>query len=57
MPQMMPINWTFMFMYFIIILMIFSMINYFNYPHISNNINNSWDNSFKKKYKNMIWKW
>nr|QJF72850.1 ATP synthase F0 subunit 8 [Nephus includens] len=51
MPQMMPLNWLTLFLYFIAIFMLFNIILFFNF-----NINK--DTSFKKFYKNKLnWKW
>nr|AOY36206.1 ATP synthase F0 subunit 8 [Palpita nigropunctalis] len=53
MPQMMPINWIFSFIFFILIFIIFNIMNYY----ILINKNNK--NIFLKKKlnKNLIWKW
>nr|YP_009740475.1 ATP synthase F0 subunit 8 [Lacanobia aliena]QID03214.1 ATP synthase F0 subunit 8 [Lacanobia aliena]WBK17719.1 ATP synthase F0 subunit 8 [Jankowskia athleta] len=54
MPQMMPINWILSFFLFIMIFIIFNIMNYY----ILNNINNS--NKFFSKMKtmnNLNWKW
>nr|YP_010615466.1 ATP synthase F0 subunit 8 [Dodona dipoea]WAT94136.1 ATP synthase F0 subunit 8 [Dodona dipoea] len=53
MPQMMPINWILSFLFFIIIFILFNIMNYyiFNYNFFKK-INN-----FKKINKNMNWKW
>nr|YP_010290272.1 ATP synthase F0 subunit 8 [Holocerina smilax]ULO26104.1 ATP synthase F0 subunit 8 [Holocerina smilax] len=53
MPQMMPINWVFLFILFILIFFIFNMMNYYIF-------NFSISDSKKKlnmKIKNFIWKW
>nr|YP_010616678.1 ATP synthase F0 subunit 8 [Argestina pomena]WAW79878.1 ATP synthase F0 subunit 8 [Argestina pomena] len=54
MPQMMPINWLFFFLFFICIFILFNIINYyiFNYNYNSKNLIKY---SFKKKI--LIWKW
>nr|YP_009110214.1 ATP synthase F0 subunit 8 [Nomophila noctuella]AIW64976.1 ATP synthase F0 subunit 8 [Nomophila noctuella] len=52
MPQMMPINWILSFFFFIIIFIIFNIMNYYIFDIKSNKTNNF---SFKKK--NLIWKW
>nr|AIZ02932.1 ATP synthase F0 subunit 8 [Tirumala limniace]APL97264.1 ATP synthase F0 subunit 8 [Tirumala limniace] len=54
MPQMMPINWILSLLLFILLFIIFNMMNYFifNNKHSSNNINKMY---FKKK--NILWKW
>nr|YP_008593343.1 ATP synthase F0 subunit 8 [Ephestia kuehniella]AGV04663.1 ATP synthase F0 subunit 8 [Ephestia kuehniella]ANH54396.1 ATP synthase F0 subunit 8 [Ephestia kuehniella] len=53
MPQMMPINWLMSFFYFIMIFIIFNMMNYYIF-----NIKLKY--SFKKinpQKKNFLWKW
>nr|ATR80941.1 ATP synthase F0 subunit 8 [Cricula trifenestrata] len=55
MPQMMPINWMFLFFYFISIFFIFNILNYYIF-----NFKNT--NTFKKLYNmknnyNFPWKW
>nr|WHL46477.1 ATP synthase F0 subunit 8 [Phalera takasagoensis] len=52
MPQMMPINWIMSLFFFIIIFMIFNMMNYFIFNY---KFNNNLINNFKKKKMN--WKW
>nr|YP_009537938.1 ATP synthase F0 subunit 8 [Athyma pravara]AYN60668.1 ATP synthase subunit 8 [Athyma pravara] len=54
MPQMMPINWILSLIFFIMIFIIFNIMNYFifKYKNINFNINN------KKLLKNNFsWKW
>nr|YP_010716094.1 ATP synthase F0 subunit 8 [Parnassius schultei]YP_010722419.1 ATP synthase F0 subunit 8 [Parnassius andreji]WDE75817.1 ATP synthase F0 subunit 8 [Parnassius schultei]WDV10572.1 ATP synthase F0 subunit 8 [Parnassius andreji] len=54
MPQMMPINWLLSFFFFIMIFILFNIMNYYIF-----NINN-FKNLFyfnKKNFKNMNWKW
>nr|YP_009967175.1 ATP synthase FO subunit 8 [Chalcidica minea]APO08593.1 ATP synthase FO subunit 8 [Chalcidica minea] len=53
MPQMMPINWIFMLLFFILIFFLFNIMNYYIFTF--NNMNNS----IKKmiKIKNFNWKW
>nr|YP_010287614.1 ATP synthase F0 subunit 8 [Orybina regalis]UKT61945.1 ATP synthase F0 subunit 8 [Orybina regalis] len=53
MPQMMPINWLLSFIYFIIIFMIFNMMNYYIYNLNMKNI--KINNKFN--FKNLNWKW
>nr|YP_009268471.1 ATP synthase F0 subunit 8 [Biston thibetaria]AID67369.1 ATP synthase F0 subunit 8 [Biston thibetaria]AIE11774.1 ATP synthase F0 subunit 8 [Biston thibetaria]ANW36817.1 ATP synthase F0 subunit 8 [Biston thibetaria] len=54
MPQMMPINWMFSFFMFILIFIIFNIMNY--YIMINKNLNNK--NSFQmKSMNNLMWKW
>nr|UBN08928.1 ATP synthase F0 subunit 8 [Panesthia sloanei] len=51
MPQMMPLSWTILYMYFIIILLMFSFINYYSFiplPLLKEK---------KMSYKIMNWKW
>nr|YP_010481014.1 ATP synthase F0 subunit 8 [Perula sp. 1 HFZ-2022c]UVN16536.1 ATP synthase F0 subunit 8 [Perula sp. 1 HFZ-2022c] len=54
MPQMMPINWMISFIYFIIIFIIFNMMNYYIFNFKLNK------SSLKKKFflnKKLFWKW
>nr|YP_010417859.1 ATP synthase F0 subunit 8 [Hypolimnas usambara]USF18018.1 ATP synthase F0 subunit 8 [Hypolimnas usambara] len=53
MPQMMPINWIFFFIFFICIFLIFAMMNFyiFNYKMKKNN------KMMILMPKNQIWKW
>nr|WGO58201.1 ATP synthase F0 subunit 8 [Allacta transversa] len=51
MPQMMPISWLMLFMYFSISFMLINMMNYFFYMPISNT-KNVYINS-----KVLYWKW
>nr|YP_010613975.1 ATP synthase F0 subunit 8 [Athyma orientalis]WAS08721.1 ATP synthase F0 subunit 8 [Athyma orientalis] len=54
MPQMMPINWIFSFIFFIMIFIIFNIMNYF----IFNFKNNNFNIINKKMLKNNFsWKW
>nr|AII02567.1 ATP synthase F0 subunit 8 [Emmelina monodactyla] len=53
MPQMMPINWIFLFMFSIIIFIMFNIMNYYIF---SIKINVSKFKSMKNN-KNLIWKW
>nr|YP_010729905.1 ATP synthase F0 subunit 8 [Parnassius eversmanni]WEF74789.1 ATP synthase F0 subunit 8 [Parnassius eversmanni] len=53
MPQMMPINWLLSFFFFIMIFILFNIMNYYIF-----NINNFKKLFyFNKKFKNMNWKW
>nr|YP_009112359.1 ATP synthase F0 subunit 8 [Prays oleae]AIY61493.1 ATP synthase F0 subunit 8 [Prays oleae] len=52
MPQMMPMNWILSLIYFILLLMTFNIMNYYNY---NNKMNNFLKINFKKKMLN--WKW
>nr|AXS65122.1 ATP synthase F0 subunit 8 [Monotomidae sp. KM-2017] len=51
MPQMAPMNWTLLMMYFIIIFLMFNCMNYFNFFYKKK--------SFKTHVKNIKtnWKW
>uniref|UniRef100_UPI00300278BE ATP synthase F0 subunit 8 n=1 Tax=Parotis hilaralis TaxID=1027831 RepID=UPI00300278BE len=53
MPQMMPINWIFSFFFFLVIFVIFNIMNYYIF------INKNNKNTFfsMKKNKNLSWKW
>nr|WIM00451.1 ATP synthase F0 subunit 8 [Graphium agetes] len=53
MPQMMPINWIFLFFFFILIFIIFNIMNYYIFL-IKNKYNH---NLFKNLKKNFNWKW
>nr|YP_010569017.1 ATP synthase F0 subunit 8 [Chonala masoni]UZC78753.1 ATP synthase F0 subunit 8 [Chonala masoni] len=54
MPQMMPINWMFSFIFFICIFILFNIINYyiFNYNYNLKNMNKTSPIKF-----NFNWKW
>nr|YP_009407705.1 ATP synthase F0 subunit 8 [Ampelophaga rubiginosa]AMB36447.1 ATP synthase F0 subunit 8 [Ampelophaga rubiginosa]QVT10947.1 ATP synthase F0 subunit 8 [Ampelophaga rubiginosa] len=53
MPQMMPINWILSLIFFIMIFIIFNIMNYYIFYNI-----NKKNNLIKFKYKNnLIWKW
>nr|AVY52171.1 ATP synthase F0 subunit 8 [Lepidoptera sp. 1 TS-2018] len=52
MPQMMPINWLMSFFFFIIIFVMFNMLNYYIF-----NIKMKTSFNNKINYKNFIWKW
>nr|QWL17541.1 ATP synthase F0 subunit 8 [Periacma orthiodes] len=54
MPQMMPINWMISFFLFILIFILFNILNYYIFS-INLNKKNFLMNDFKKK--NMFWKW
>nr|YP_009476067.1 ATP synthase F0 subunit 8 [Macroglossum stellatarum]AVM10742.1 ATP synthase F0 subunit 8 [Macroglossum stellatarum] len=54
MPQMMPINWIFSLFFFIIIFIIFNMMNYYIYYNL--NMKKNFFNISKIK-NNMFWKW
>nr|YP_010958779.1 ATP synthase F0 subunit 8 [Circobotys aurealis]WNB40527.1 ATP synthase F0 subunit 8 [Circobotys aurealis] len=54
MPQMMPINWIFSFMFFICIFIIFNIMNYYIFININNKNNNYLP---LKKKNSLIWKW
>nr|YP_009330381.1 ATP synthase F0 subunit 8 [Eurema blanda]ANN44647.1 ATP synthase F0 subunit 8 [Eurema blanda] len=53
MPQMMPINWLFYFIFFINIFIIFNIMNYYIY----NNYNLNKNKNFMLKNKFIFWKW
>nr|AXU98801.1 ATP synthase F0 subunit 8 [Gonepteryx rhamni] len=53
MPQMMPINWLFYFLFFLSVFIMFNIMNYYIYYNI--NINNKLNLFIKKKIFN--WKW
>nr|UAM91037.1 ATP synthase F0 subunit 8 [Illiberis pruni] len=53
MPQMMPINWIFSLFFFIMIFIIFNIMNYYNF----NMINNNNKMFMHKKMNNMFWSW
>nr|AXS66341.1 ATP synthase F0 subunit 8 [Staphylinoidea sp. 6 KM-2017] len=51
MPQMAPMNWLILFIYFTLIFLLFNSMNYFSFIYPQKN-------SFKKKIKlNLNWKW
>nr|ASY98603.1 ATP synthase F0 subunit 8 [Haania vitalisi] len=52
MPQMMPLNWMSLFIFFTLMILMFNTLNYFNY---NNKLNQK--NLFKFKNKLMFWKW
>nr|BCD58801.1 ATP synthase F0 subunit 8 [Lethe sicelis] len=54
MPQMMPINWMFSFIFFISIFILFNIINYYIFNYNYNMKNMSKTSSFKN---NLFWKW
>nr|YP_010134462.1 ATP synthase F0 subunit 8 [Heortia vitessoides]QWM93952.1 ATP synthase F0 subunit 8 [Heortia vitessoides] len=53
MPQMMPINWIMSFFFFIMIFILFNIMNYY----IFINTNKNFDNKISLKKNNFIWKW
>nr|YP_010586059.1 ATP synthase F0 subunit 8 [Apsilochorema nigrum]UZZ43795.1 ATP synthase F0 subunit 8 [Apsilochorema nigrum] len=53
MPQMMPINWIMLFIYFIILFIIFNSMNYYNFFY---KINKSLTTHQKKIFM-FNWKW
>uniref|UniRef100_UPI00315D2E6E ATP synthase F0 subunit 8 n=1 Tax=Sinobirma bouyeri TaxID=1236722 RepID=UPI00315D2E6E len=53
MPQMMPINWLFSLIFFIIIFLTFNMMNYYIFN--MNNFNKK--SSVNNNIKNFLWKW
>ncbi|YP_010449128.1 ATP synthase F0 subunit 8 (mitochondrion) [Pectinophora gossypiella] len=53
MPQMMPINWLLSFFFFIIVFLLFNILNYYIFNiKMNNKINFN-----KKMIKNLYWKW
>nr|YP_010729892.1 ATP synthase F0 subunit 8 [Parnassius hannyngtoni]WEF74763.1 ATP synthase F0 subunit 8 [Parnassius hannyngtoni] len=52
MPQMMPINWLLSLFFFIMIFILFNIMNYYIF---NINFKNFYFN--KKNFKNMNWKW
>nr|YP_009555374.1 ATP synthase F0 subunit 8 [Triodia sylvina]AZU95911.1 ATP synthase F0 subunit 8 [Triodia sylvina] len=53
MPQMYPLNWIMLFIFFILIFIMFNIMNYYIYLKKNKNI-------FKKLFStklNLIWKW
>nr|YP_010443248.1 ATP synthase F0 subunit 8 [Brunia dorsalis]QHD26860.1 ATP synthase F0 subunit 8 [Manulea ussurica]UTE83767.1 ATP synthase F0 subunit 8 [Brunia dorsalis] len=53
MPQMMPINWLMSFFFFLLMFMIFNIMNYYIY----NNISINKKKLFNHKNKYLHWKW
>nr|YP_009694672.1 ATP synthase F0 subunit 8 [Thitarodes damxungensis]QEI59713.1 ATP synthase F0 subunit 8 [Thitarodes damxungensis] len=53
MPQMYPLNWIMLFIFFIFIFILFNILNYYIYLNKSNYFNN---NLLFKKI-NLTWKW
>nr|UOU85048.1 ATP synthase F0 subunit 8 [Silo pallipes] len=45
MPQMMPLNWIFMFIFFNIIFLMFIMMNYYNFKFLNMSYNNKLNKS------------
>nr|YP_010621009.1 ATP synthase F0 subunit 8 [Periplaneta japonica]WAX39392.1 ATP synthase F0 subunit 8 [Periplaneta japonica] len=52
MPQMMPLSWLMLFIFFSIMFMLFNFMNYFSYIPIKNNMK---EKNMKNKISN--WKW
>nr|YP_009532913.1 ATP synthase F0 subunit 8 [Mantispa japonica]AYG51249.1 ATP synthase F0 subunit 8 [Mantispa japonica] len=52
MPQMSPLSWWMLFIYFIIMLLMFNMMNYYITMYISPQ-----SSSIKMSKKSMNWKW
>nr|YP_009390959.1 ATP synthase F0 subunit 8 [Meroptera pravella]ARV87617.1 ATP synthase F0 subunit 8 [Meroptera pravella] len=53
MPQMMPINWLMSFFFFIMIFIMFNIMNYYIFNiKMKNSLNNN-----KINFKNFFWKW
>nr|AII02489.1 ATP synthase F0 subunit 8 [Noctua pronuba] len=53
MPQMMPINWLISFFFFLLIYLIFNIMNYYIFNKKISNKNNN----LMIKLKNFNWKW
>nr|UDU84881.1 ATP synthase F0 subunit 8 [Archips sp. 2019HN00066] len=53
MPQMMPINWMFSFLFFICVFILFNIMNYYTF---NLKLNNKKINK-KMMLKNLNWKW
>nr|QEJ81594.1 ATP synthase F0 subunit 8 [Asymmetricata circumdata] len=51
MPQMSPLSWLNLFIYFILIFMIFNTMNYFSFLYKNKKLN------FKSQKKQLNWKW
>nr|ALO70481.1 ATP synthase F0 subunit 8 [Cryptopleurum minutum] len=51
MPQMAPINWLFLFIFFIMIFMLFNSMNYFSFKYPIKSY------KFSMKKTQMNWKW
>nr|QXJ79794.1 ATP synthase F0 subunit 8 [Suinzona cyrtonoides] len=51
MPQMMPLNWLFLFFFTINVFLMFNIINYFNYNYSIKN------NNYSKNLIKYNWKW
>nr|WRO44809.1 ATP synthase F0 subunit 8 [Micropodabrus oudai] len=54
MPQMAPLSWLNLFMYFIMTFLIFNSLNYFYFNSSSSSTNKNKTNFFKNKFS---WKW
>nr|AXS66563.1 ATP synthase F0 subunit 8 [Tenebrionoidea sp. 9 KM-2017] len=52
MPQMAPLNWLTLMMYFIMIFIVFNTINYFSFSYSPQK-----KSSLKEKTKKIAWKW
>nr|ADO60375.1 ATP synthase F0 subunit 8 [Sericinus montela] len=55
MPQMMPLNWLMYFFFFIMIFIMFNIMNYFIFKNNNKNLFSL--NISKKILKNFNWKW
>nr|AYQ18985.1 ATP synthase F0 subunit 8 [Lampyridae sp. 2 ACP-2013] len=51
MPQMAPLSWLNLFIFFIMVFMMFNTMNYFSFLYKSKELTN------KKKFKLYTWKW
>nr|APX40294.1 ATP synthase F0 subunit 8 [Sphaeroderma rubidum] len=52
MPQMMPLNWLSLMIFFIMIFLFYNSLNYYNFMY-----KNTKSNQMKKMSYKMIWKW
>nr|AGI98274.1 ATP synthase F0 subunit 8 [Plutella xylostella] len=55
MPQMMPLNWILSFFFFIMIFILFNIMNYYSYNMKNKKLIN--ENKKIKQNKNFYWKW
>nr|ARH54354.1 ATP synthase F0 subunit 8 [Dibolia rugulosa] len=51
MPQMMPLNWLMLMLFFVLIFYFFNNLNYFSFNYTPK------QKQFHKKSINLIWKW
>nr|YP_009240863.1 ATP synthase F0 subunit 8 [Pseudargyria interruptella]AJZ71893.1 ATP synthase F0 subunit 8 [Pseudargyria interruptella] len=55
MPQMMPINWLISFIFFMLMFILFNIMNYYIFLYNNNNNKYKMNSLFNKK--NFLWKW